>query len=430
MTTRAPLGTLDEPTLRGERSRLQQSLELQRGNSPALDLTRGKPAEDQLALSNALDEQIAGNYRSRDGVDVRNYGGLFGLPEIRELGAQLLESPPGAVLAYGNSSLTLMHLAMQTALLYGLWGDARRWNTVERPAVLAPVPGYDRHFALSEALGVDMVNVDMTASGPDMEAAERLVAADASLKGIWCVPKYANPTGVTYDTDTVRRLAALPRHARADDFVIFWDNAYSVHDIYDPPDELSSIWNACHDAGTEDHLVQFASTSKITFAGGGVAFLAASPTLLAAFEKRLSTMTIGPDKVNQLRHARFLNGRVREHMAAHAALLKPKFDLVQKLLKEGLSGLEIATWTEPRGGYFVTLQTEPGVASAVVALAASVGLKLTPAGATHPYGRDPEDRYVRIAPTYATLDELKVAMEILVDCVQLATIETRMAQTT
>ncbi len=408
---------------------LTADLELARGNRIKLDLTRGKPAPDQLALSDPMETVLAGDFLAADGTDSRNYGGLRGLPEARALGAELLDVEPQQVICWGNSSLTLMHLAADTALRFGLWGDERRWSRTPSPKLLAPVPGYDRHFTLTESLGVALVSVPMTDDGPDMDRVEALAREDASIKGIWCVPKYSNPSGCIYSDSVVERLARLPGGAAADDFVVLWDNAYTVHDLEFPPPKLASLMALATAAGTADHAVLFGSTSKITYAGSGLGFVSATETVLGALEKRLSAFSIGPDKVNQLRHARFLgDGKLAAHMQRHAALIKPKFDAVAAALQQGLGDLDVATWTTPRGGYFVSLDTRPGLAGKVAGLAAGVGLSLTPPGATFPYGRDPNDCNLRIAPTFAKLDDVKVAMQILVLCVKLASVQDEIQQ--
>ena len=412
--------TLSDNELTALASELERDYELLAGNRLSLDLSRGKPAPDQLALSHGLDDVINGDYVASDGTDVRNYGNLRGLPEARDLGAEILGVPATNVIAGGNSSLALMHLVVTTAMRNGLWDDDRRWVTPAR--VLTPVPGYDRHFTLSQRLGLEMVNIDMTEDGPDLDQAEALTAADPTIKGIWCVPKYSNPTGCTYSADVVERLARLPAIAAADDFLVLWDNAYAVHDLGPDGSELKSIFSAAGKQRTDDHVVQFASTSKITFAGAGVAFVAATETVLAALVDELQYMTIGPDKVNQLRHARFLKHRLRDHMQSHARLLAPKFDIVLDTLARELGDTGVAQWTQPTGGYFVSLDLLPGLATEVVAMAKAVGLTLTPAGATFPYGRDPQDRNVRIAPTFAGIEELKTAMHVLTLCVKLASI--------
>ncbi len=423
------LKTMSRETLLDLETTLNRELELTRANRMSLDLSRGKPAVDQLRLSDTLEDAIGGNYIAADGTDTRNYGNLRGLPEARALGGELLGVPAELVIAGGNSSLTLMHHVVSTALSTGLWEDSRKWSNSAQPAVLTPVPGYDRHFTLSEALGIEMVNIPIGDDGPDMDAAEALVQENPDIKGIWCVPKYSNPTGCTYSDEVVRRMAELPLKAAADDFVILWDNAYAVHDLSDPPDRLTSLYEAARQAGTENHAVQFASTSKITFAGAGVGFVSSGATVLDALEATLSASTIGPDKVNQLRHARFLGGRLADHMQAHAELLRPKFDIVLDTLENELAALDIATWTHPRGGYFVSLDLNPGLAAEVVELAKSVGLTLTPAGATYPYGHDPEDKNVRIAPTFADLEELKSAMHVLTLCVKLASVQQQLEET-
>ncbi len=403
-------------------TQLEREYELLSGNRMALDLSRGKPAAEQLSLSEGLEQMIDGDYRAADGSDVRNYGNLQGLPEARELGAELLDVPAETVLAGGNSSLSLMHLAVSTAMQPGLWGDTRQWSSAKPIKVLTPVPGYDRHFALCEALGIQMVNIDMTDSGPNMSQARALVEADDCIKGIWCVPKYSNPTGCIYSQETVDEIAQLSNIAAADDFVVLWDNAYAWHDFEFPPTRLTPIYPLAQHHGTENHVVQFASTSKITFAGAGVGFISSGAKVLQTLAQQLSFRTIGPDKVNQLRHARFLKGRLMEHMQAHATLLKPKFDLVLRTLKEELGQWSIASWTEPQGGYFVSLDLQPNLASEVIDMAKQVGLTLTPAGATFPMGKDPKNCNVRIAPTFATLDDLGMAMQVLTLCVKLATV--------
>ncbi|MCZ6619670.1 MAG: aminotransferase class I/II-fold pyridoxal phosphate-dependent enzyme [Gammaproteobacteria bacterium] len=401
---------------------LTRDFELQKSNRLALDLTRGKPAPEQLALSDGMADVLAGDFFAADGTDTRNYGGLRGLPEARALGAELLETPVENVICHGNSSLTLMYIVTATALNKGLWGDKRRWNLTSPVKVLTPVPGFDRHFTLCQSFGIEMVNVPMTDSGPDMREANRLAAEDDSIKGIWCVPKYANPTGIIYSDECVNELARLPATAAADDFVVFWDNAYAVHDFQFPRAPLAPMATLATDAGTADQIVMFASTSKITYAGGGLGFLAASTKVLDVLEKQMRVFSICPDKVNQLRHARFLKGRLEDHMAQHAALVKPKFELVEQTLRDGLEELDIARWTSPAGGYFVSLDTRPGLAKSIEQLAGETGLALTPAGTPFPSGRDPEDRNLRIAPTFAHTEDLSVAMSVMVLCIKLATV--------
>ncbi len=408
------------------------------GSNLDLDLTRGKPSADQLALSDALDGILDGDYTASDGTDTRNYGGLRGIPEARTLGAEIMGLRPDQVIAAGNSSLTLMYLTVDTALRYGLNGAA--WDgalsrgargaspSQERPILaLCPVPGYDRHFTLTEALGIGMTPIGMTDDGPDMDRVEALVESDPSVKCLWCVPKYSNPTGCIYSPDTVRRIARLPQRA-SEGFLVLWDNAYAVHDFDFPPPPLENVLECAAEAGTEDGVVLFGSTSKISFAGAGVGFVAGSPNTLDRLEARMSVMTVGHDKVNQLRHARFLGGRVREQMRAHAARVRPKFEAIERILSESLGGLGVAVWTRPRGGYFVTVNTLPHLASEVVSLAGAAGVTLTPAGATHPGGHDPEDHIIRLAPTFAADDEVEAATEILALCIELASVRKLLAK--
>ena len=417
-----PLADRSPDELAEVQAALKRDLELQRANRLSLDLTRGKPGPDQLALSAALDEPLD-SYLAADGTDARNYGALRGLPEARALGADLLELEPDRVFAAGNSSLFLMFQIAETALKRGLWGDERRWSRTGRPRMLAPAPGYDRHFTICETLGIEMHAVPMLDSGPDLEVVHALTENDPSVKGIWCVPKYSNPTGCIYADGTVQALADLPRRAAADDFVVFWDNAYAVHDFEFPRAPLANLYKLALEAGAEDHVALFASTSKITYASGGIGFCAGSDKLLNALRKTMEVMLIGPDKVSQLRHVRLLADRIEEHMARHADLLKPKFELVDRILERELGGLGIATWTRPKGGYFVSLDVLPGTAARVVALAGEVGLKLTPAGATFPYGHDPDDANIRIAPTFTVGDDLVTAMQILTQCVKFACVQ-------
>lgn len=407
---------------------IEQQLKRPQGRRLALDLTRGKPAADQLDLSNGLEQVIQGNYIASDGTDTRNYGGLRGIPEARALGAEIMGVPADNIICWGNSSLGLMYLSIELLMTSGIWGDERRWAACEAPKVLTPVPGYDRHFVLSERLGLDMINVSLSDEGPDMNAVRDLVSQDPTIKGIWCVPRYSNPTGCTYSDEVVAGMAQLPKIAAAEDFVVLWDNAYAVHDFEFPRRPQADLLELARKAGNADNVLLFASTSKITQASAGVSFVAGSESSLAAIEDRLNVSSVGPDKVNQLRHARFLGGRVEEHMARHAAIMRPKFDMVQEILERELRPLDIATWTRPEGGYFVSLDTRPGLAAEVGRLAAEAGLALTPAGATFPYKDDPENKNLRIAPSFAKLEDLKTAMEIFVLCVKLATIQHEIKQ--
>lgn len=427
MNANAPipkLSTLETAELKAlfdSKKSLYESYKAQKTN---LDLTRGKPSAEQLSLSDDLDGILQGNYTSDDGVDTRNYGGLEGLSDARAFGAKLLDMPVDNVFAQGNSSLTLMHQAMMTGYLFGFDGPESAWiKRNNKIKFICPVPGYDRHFSVCEHFGIEMVTVPMTSTGPDMDVVEKLVAVDTTIVGMWCVPKYSNPTGVIYDDATVLRIAELGSKA-SNGFRVFWDNAYSVHDLADTPLSLKPIWPALEKANTEDSVLQFASTSKITHAGAGVAFLGASKTNLAAFKKALSFLTIGPDKVNQLRHVRFFKQHdLQEHMRRHASILKPRFNSVLSHLDEAFGKNSLGSWERPDGGYFIAFDTQPGCAKRVVALAKEAGVKLTPAGATFPYGHDPEDRNIRIAPSVPTLAEVDSAMKIFVTCVELATLE-------
>ena len=414
--------------LRTWRSELEQRYQDYCSRGLELDITRGKPAIAQLELSARLDGILDGDYRLADGTDTRGYGGLDGIPEARALAAEWLGVAQDEVLVGGNSSLTLMYLFMLAAHLLGLDGSQSAWcHSPGGARFLCPVPGYDRHFAICEELGIDMIPVPMRADGPDMDAVESLVADDRNVKGIWCVPKFSNPTGAVYSDEVVRRIARLPR-AAADGFVVFWDNAYAVHELVGAPVPLLDLMQVCRREGTEENVVVFGSTSKVTFAGAGLAFMGAAGETLNAFRRHLSVATIGPDKVNQLRHVRLLPdmGAVRDHMRRHAALMRPKFDCVQQRLSEALEGRGMGEWTKPAGGYFVSFDALPGLARSIVAKSAQAGVKLTPAGAAFPYGRDPEDRNIRIAPSYPSVEEVDIAMQVFVTCVQLASIEQRL----
>lgn len=393
-----------------------------------LDLTRGKPSAEQLNLSDELDGLLKGNYIAADGTDTRNYGGLDGLPEAKQLGANIMGVEPANVLVGGSSSLTLMFQMMLTAYQFGLKDAASAWKNEGEVKFICPVPGYDRHYTVCEQLGIKMINVPMTSTGPDMDAVEALLKADKSIKGMWCVPKYSNPTGVVYSDETVERIAKLGQIASAN-FRVFWDNAYSVHDLTTNAPQLASILEATRRNGTEDSVVQFASTSKITHAGSGVAFVAASAANLAGFKKFLNSCTIGPDKVNQIRHTRLLPNKeaLMAHMGKHAALLNPRFDAVLTALSKAFEGTDLGAWEKPVGGYFVSFDTRKNCAKETVRLAAEAGVKLTPAGATYPYGKDPEDRNIRIAPSVPTVPEVVGAMEVFVTCVKLASVKQQLA---
>ena len=398
----------------------------------ALNMARGKPAAEQLDLSMPLLSTVTTveDCRAEDGTDCRNYGVLAGLPEAQRLMAVLLDDDPENVIVFGNSSLTVMYDTLARCLDFGTLGSTP-WCQYEQVRWLCPVPGYDRHFGVTEAFGIEMIPVPMNDDGPDMDTVERLVAEDVSIKGIWCVPKYSNPGGVTYSDEVVRRLASM--ECAADDFRIFWDNAYCVHHLFDDvseQDQLLDIAEACAEAGNPDRYFKFASTSKITFPGAGVAAMAASPENIAEAKQHLNAQMIGHDKINQLRHVRFLRDAegIAAHMRKHAAILRPKFALVERKLTEGLGELGIATWTHPRGGYFVSFDAPAGCAKRIVALAKEAGVTLTGAGATWPHGEDPHDANIRIAPTLPPIDELEVALDVFVCCVKIAALEKLIAE--
>lgn len=395
----------------------------------ALDMTRGKPAPEQLDLAKDL-LALPGtdDFKSPGGTDCRNYGGVEGLPEMRALFAEILEVPADQVIIGGNASLTMMHDTVVRALLHGVpVGDDGQcgtpWSQAGKIKFLCPSPGYDRHFSICQHFGIEMIPVAMDDRGPDMDEVERLVAGDDAIKGIWCVPKYSNPTGVTYADEIVDRLAKMKTAAA--DFRIFWDNAYAVHDLTDSGDKLKNLYEAADAAGNANRVLVFASTSKVTLAGGGLAAFGASKANIADAKRHLSMQTIGPDKVNQLRHLRFLkdmNG-VRAHMRKHAGLIKPKFDKVLEILENELGSTGVATWTNPKGGYFISLDTPKGCAAAVVKMAGEAGVKLTGAGATYPYRQDPNDANIRLAPTLPAPAEIAVATEVVAVCVQLVAIQ-------
>lgn len=387
-----------------------------------LDLTRGKPSPAQLDLSNGLLETVApGDATSPSGVDTRNYGGLEGLVELREIFAELLGIPVPQLLAQGNASLTLMAQVLTYAVLHGTAQGREPWAAGPRKFI-CPVPGYDRHFTLAEHLGFELVAVDFDDEGPDLAQVAELLK-DPAVKGMWAVPVYSNPSGLTYSRRRVEDLLALD--AAADDFLIMWDNAYAVHHLGEEVPEQLDVLGIAAAAGHPERVVVFASTSKITFAGAGVAFLGGSEATIAWYKAHLATASIGPDKLNQLRHVRFFGDAegVRAHMRRHRDILAPKFAIVQEALQEGLGGTGVATWADPDGGYFVTVDVFPGTASRVVKLAGEAGVALTPAGAAHPYGLDPNDSTIRLSPSFPSEEDLRAAVEAFLVCTRLAAAE-------
>ena len=393
----------------------------------ALDLTRGKPSTAQLDLADAL-LRLPEGVRDADGVDVRNYGGLTGLRELREMFAELLWVSPEQLVAGGTSSLTMMHDCLVDLLLHGGVDSERPWGQEEKVTFICPVPGYDRHYTMLAHHGIDMVTVPMLSDGPDIAAVEALVKADPSIKGMWLVPTYANPAGAVVTQEVAARLAAMP--TAAPDFKLFWDNAYALHHLTEDEAKSSDIISLASAAGNPHRPLMFASTSKITYAGSGVAFLAASVENIAWYLGHLQFASIGPDKVNHLRHIQFFGSAqgVRDHMAKHRAILAPKFAAVQDALAP-LAGLGVATWTKPTGGYFVSVDVLPGIASRVVALAKEAGIALTPAGASFPYGKDPDDTNIRLAPSFPVLAEVETAMAGVATCIALAAVEQLLATT-
>ncbi len=392
-----------------------------------LNLTRGKPSPSQLSLANALDGALQGNYISDDGTDTRNYGGLLGLPKMRELAAEVLGVEPDEVLVGGNSSLSMMYLTILFAWQFGPNGKGSAWRDEGTVKFLCPVPGYDRHFSICEEFGIEMINVSMNESGPEMDEVESLVANDSAIKGIWCVPKYSNPTGCVYSQDTVERLAKLGTIASAN-FRVFYDNAYAVHDLSDESPDLPNIMEYCRKHGTENTVLQFASTSKVTFAGAGVAYMASSKDNLDVIKQHLGISSIGPDKVNQLRHLKVIKNlaELQAHMKKHAELLRPKFACVLKHLGENFTESDLGTWSKPEGGYFISFDTRSGLANEVVRLAAEAGVELTPAGATFPYGKDPKDCNIRLAPSFPTVAEIDAAMAVFCNSVKLASVRQKL----
>ncbi len=390
-----------------------------------LDMSRGKPSAEQLDISMGMMDVLSSSaqLKCREGVDCRNYGVIDGIQEAKELLADLIEVPADKIIIYGNSSLNVMYDTVARSMTHGVCGSTP-WCRLPEVKFLCPVPGYDRHFAITEYFGIQMINIPMTPDGPDMDLVERLVSEDASVKGIWCVPKYSNPQGITYSDETVRRFARLS--PAAEDFRIYWDNAYNVHHLYeDEQDTILEILEECERAGNPDLVYKFSSTSKISFPGSGVAAISASLRNLKDIKKQMSVQTIGHDKVNQLRHVRFFKNLagIQQHMMKHAAIMRPKFEAVLEILERELGGLEIGSWLKPRGGYFISFDSLDGCAKAIVARAKEAGVVMTGAGATYPYGKDPHDSNIRIAPSFPPLEELIQATELFVICVKLVSIE-------
>ena len=415
-----------------EQERLQKEYKGFEEAGLQLNMARGKPERAQLELSMPMLDLVdsKSDCLAEDGTDCRNYGELDGLPEARRLMAEIMECRPEQVIVFGNASLNVMFDAVARYMLHGVCGGTP-WSQQGKVKFLCPVPGYDRHFSVTECLGVEMINVPLGEDGPDMDLVEQLVASDPLIKGIWCVPKYANPTGISYSDEVVRRFATMK--TAADDFRIFWDNAYGVHHLYeeaDKQDQILNILDECEAAGHPDRVLEFASTSKITFAGAGISAMAASENNLNDARRVMTIQTIGYDKLNQLRHVLFLKDRagVDAHMMKHAAIMRPKFEKVEQMLAEEITPLGIGNWLSPRGGYFIAFNALPGCAKRIVALSKQAGVVLTGAGAPFPYGKDPEDSVIRLAPSFPGMDELVEATKIFICSVKLASVEKYLAQ--
>lgn len=410
-----------------ERQSLQKEYDAWKRKNLSLNMARGKPSKAQLDLSNQLMDVLNSNsyFNDQTGTDCRNYGVGEGIPEAKALMGEMSEVSPDDMIIFGNSSLNIMFDSIARSYAKGVCGSTP-WCKLDKWKFLCPVPGYDRHFRVTEFFGAEMINIPMTPDGPDMDMVEDYVNNDPAVKGIWCVPKYSNPQGYSYSDETVRRFANLT--PAACDFRIYWDNAYSIHHLYDEPekqDVILEILDECRKAGHPDMVYKFISTSKVTFPGSGLAAMAASKKNLDDVRKYMSAQTIGHDKLNQLRHVRFFGNltNMKQHMRKHAAILRPKFEAVWDIFDKKLGGLGVGEWTKPNGGYFVSFDALPGCAKKIVAMCGDCGVTLTPAGATYPYGRDPEDKNIRIAPSYPPLDELKEAAEIFTICVRIVSID-------
>lgn len=419
---------MSETELKEQLAVLTKEYEAAKAKGLKLDMSRGKPSPAQLDVSNEMLDIVNSEIGcvSDSGTDCRNYGIMEGIPEARQLMGDFLRVPKENVFVCGNASLNIMYDCVSSAMLFGIMGSTP-WCHLDKVKFLCPVPGYDRHFKITELMGIEMINIPMTENGPDMDMVEKLVSSDSSIKGIWCVPKYSNPQGIVYSDETVKRFAALKPAAK--DFRIYWDNAYALHYIYDENIEIPEILSECAKAGNPDLVYEFCSTSKISFAGGGISAIASSEANLKWISKRMNVETISYDKINQLRHARyFKNGDgLRAHMRKHAEFLRPKFDVVLETLDRELTGLGAGSWMKPMGGYFISFDAVPGCAKAIVNKCKEAGVVLTGAGATYPYGKDPDDSNIRIAPSYPTLEELKQAAELFTLCAKLATVEKLLA---
>ena len=416
---------LSKEQLLALKSELEASYEEKKALNLQLDMSRGKPSPSQLDVSLGLMDALNSNsvLKSEDGTDCRNYGVLDGIPEAKKLMADMMGTTPDHIIIFGNASLTIMYDSISRSYTHGVLGSTP-WCKLDKVKFLCPVPGYDRHFAITERFGIEMINVPMTQDGPDMDMVEELVANDDSIKGIWCVPKYSNPQGYCYSDETVRRFANLKPAAK--DFRIYWDNAYVIHHLYeDNQVEIPDIINECEKAGNPNLVYEFASTSKVSFPGSGIAAMAASAENLADVKKQMTIQTIGYDKLNQLRHVAYFKNidGLKAHMKKHADAMRPKFEAVLKVLDEELTGAEIGSWVKPLGGYFISFDAMDGCAKKIVAKCKEAGVTLTNAGATFPYGKDPKDSNIRIAPSFPTPEEMAVATDLFVLCVKLVSVE-------
>ena len=417
--------TINITALQAQEAELRNRYTCFQDKKLSLDMTRGKPAPAQLDLANGMLSVLsADEYKDASGVDCRNYGGIDGIAEAKTLFSEFLEVAPDEIIIAGNASLTMMHDIIVRALTHGTCDSPKPWGKYDSISFLCPAPGYDRHFAICEHFGINMITIPLTECGdPDMDMVEKLVAEDDTIKGMWFVPKYSNPTGLSVSDSSVNRLATMK--TAAPDFRIMWDNAYSVHHLSDNHDVIKNLHEACKDAGNANRTFVIGSTSKISFAGSGISMVGCSVENITWLKRHLAIQTIGPDKLNQLRHVRFfkdMNG-IHAHMKKHAAIIKPKFEKVLEVLERELGGKHIATWSNPNGGYFVNFDIPSNCAKKVVAMANDAGVKLTGAGATFPYKNDPNDCNIRIAPTLPSIEEIEQAMEIVAICVQLAAIE-------
>lgn len=420
-----PYRELNKEQLQVLKAQLEKEFEEVKAKGLNLDMSRGKPSKKQLELAMDMLEELKSTdkLKCEAGIDCRNYGLLEGIPEARRLLGAMTEVTPDKIIIFGNSSLNVMFDTISRSMTHGVCGNTP-WCKLDKVKFLCPAPGYDRHFKITEYFGIEMITVPMTPTGPDMDVVEKLVSSDDAIKGIWCVPKYSNPQGITYSDETVHRFAKL--NPAAEDFRIFWDNAYCIHHIYDEiHDKIPNILEECEKAGNPDMVYMFGSTSKVSFPGSGVSAIATSLANVEFIRQHMTVQIIGHDKINQLRHVRFFKDidGLKNHMQKHAEILRPKFEAVLQILEEELKGLEIGSWVKPRGGYFISFNAMPGCAKATVEKCKQLGVVLTGAGATYPYGKDPEDSNIRIAPSFPTPEEMAEATKIFVLCVKLASVE-------